>query len=147
MRFAGRSPIADTGAVSDAPADTPEPAPIDEATIERILGEFVDRHADVDAAVFGSADGHPIAAAGAGAEPATVAAMGAAAVGLAGQLLRFGGDAGGGDANVRGGDAQVWVIDVRGAATLTVIGRATAPGAVAAAARALGEHLVTLLRP
>lgn len=140
--------MADTGAVSDA-ADESQPEPIDQAAIERILSEFVDRHADVDAAVFGSADGHPIAAArdGLDADPATLAAMGAAAVGLAGQLLRFGGDAGTGDANFRGHDAQVWVIDVVGAATLTVIGRASAPGAVAAAARALGERLATLLHP
>ncbi len=133
--------------VSDAP-DESTSEPVGEAEIERILAEFVDRHPDVDAVVFGSADGHPIAAGHGGndTEPATLAAMGAAAVGLAGQLLRFGGDESGGDANFRGHEAQVWVIDVRGAATLTVIGRATAPGAVAAASRALGEHLATLLR-
>jgi hypothetical protein len=39
----------------------------------------------------------------------------------------------------------VWVIDVRGAATLTVVGRTTAPGAVAAGARSLSDHLATAL--
>lgn len=132
---------------------------MDESAIERILTDFVDRHDDVVAAVFGSADGHPIASASDGidVDGATMAAMGAAAVGLAGQLLRFGGDGaaddgdgegddrGGGDAHVRGRDTQVWVIDVRGAATLTVVGRTTAPGAVAAGARALADHLATAL--
>lgn len=120
---------------------------MDELAIERILSDFVERHDDVVAVVFGSADGHPIAsvADGIDADPATFAAMGAAAVGLGGQLLHFSGDDGGGDVHARGHDMQVWVIDVRGAATLTVAGRTTAPGAVAAAARSLADHLATTL--
>lgn len=121
---------------------------MDEFAIERTLADFVGRHDDVVAAVFGSADGHPIASAddGIGVDPATFAAMGAAAVGLAGQLLRFGGDDDGGDAHIRGREMQVWVIDVRGAATLTVVGRASAPGAIAAASRSLADHLAIALR-
>jgi len=127
----------DTGRVSEI-----------QAALDRVVGEFVERTAHVRGAVLGSADGHPLAARldDVPADAATVAAMGAAAAGLATQLVRVASDAPVANSHLRAEGCQVWVLDVSRAATLTVFAAEHAePSAVAGAAQRLVDHLVDIL--
>ena len=93
-----------------------------QAEIDRIVDEFVGSTAHVRGAVLGSADGHPLAARldDVDAEASTIAAMGAAALGLSTQLARVAAEATTATTYVRAAGVQVWVFDIGNAATLTV---------------------------
>ncbi len=112
-----------------------------QSALDRILTDFVDRTAHVRGAVIGSADGHPISSrlgdlGGPETDAATIAAMGAATVGLSTQLLRLTAAAESADTHVVGSGGQVWVLDVGRSATLTVVTAEHAdPAAITAAAR------------
>jgi predicted regulator of Ras-like GTPase activity (Roadblock/LC7/MglB family) len=119
-----------------------------QADLDRIVGEFVEHTAHVRGAVVGSADGHPLSARldGLQAGAATVAAMGAACMGLSTQLIRVASDASVANSHLRGEGVQVWVLDVARAGTLTVFATEYAdPTAVALAAQRTVERLVAAL--
>ena len=129
--------MVDTGGVSGTQAD-----------IDRIVDEFVERTAHVVGAVFGSADGHCLAARveGTGAEPNATAAMGAAMLGLSVQLARAAGETPTTDTHIIGEDVQVWVLDVGRVATLTVFAAPHADAAmVGIAAQRTALRLVETL--
>ena len=94
----------------------------EQAEIDRIVDEFVGGTAHVRGAVLGSADGHPLAAClgDVEAEASTIAAMGAAALGLSTQLARVATEATTATTQVRTPGVQAWVFDIGNAATLTV---------------------------
>jgi len=129
--------------VSGAQADV-------ERDIERIVDELVDETSDVLGAVVGSADGHPLAARldEVEADAGTIAAMGAAALGLSTQLVRVVSRARSANTHIRSASSQVWVLDVGHVATLTVF---AAPhgdsAAIATAAQRTSGRLVEALTP
>jgi predicted regulator of Ras-like GTPase activity (Roadblock/LC7/MglB family) len=120
----------------------------EQAEIDRIVDEFVGSTAHVRGAVLGSADGHPLAARldDIDAEASTVAAMGAAALGLATQLARVATEATTTSTSVRAAGVQVWVFDIGNAATLTVFGaeHGDAAAIVQASQRAAGRLITAL---
>ena len=121
-----------------------------ERDIERILDELVDATPDVRGAVVGSADGHPLAARldDDGADAGTIAAMGAAALGLSTQLVRVVSEARSANTHIRSATAQVWVLDVGRVATLTVFAAQHGDSAtIAAAAQRTSARLVEALTP
>jgi len=118
--------------------------------IERIVDELVDGTPDVRGAVVGSADGHPLTARldEVDADAATIAAMGAAAVGLSTQLVRVVSQARSANTHIRSATAQVWVLDVGHVATLTVFAAQHGDSAaIAAAAQRASTRLVEALTP
>jgi predicted regulator of Ras-like GTPase activity (Roadblock/LC7/MglB family) len=119
-----------------------------QVAVERILAELVEHTAHVRGAVLGSTDGHPLAARldDVAADASSVAAMGAATVGLATQLVRVATDAPVASNHIRADGIQVLVLDVSRAATLTVFASDTADEAVvASAAERAVDRLVTAL--
>lgn len=119
-----------------------------QASLDRIVGEFVERTAHVQGAVLGSADGHPLAARldEVPADAATVAAMGAATTALATQLMRVATDAPVANSHLRGDGGQVWVLDVARSATFTVFAAEHADAsAVTVSAQRTVDRLVETL--
>ena len=95
-----------------------------EASIRHLLGELIERIPAVTGALASSADGFLLAdrvPAGDGVEVSSVAAMSAAAVGLANSLTSLTGDAPADFCHQRSVDGQVFVFRIANIAVLTVL--------------------------
>lgn len=100
-----------------------------EASIHRIIGELVERLPAVTGALVSSADGFALASRipdGDGVDISSVAAMSAAAVGLANSLVGLTGDAAVDSCHHRSVDGQVFVFRIAHIAVLTVLTDANA---------------------
>ncbi len=99
--------------------------------MRQIIGELVDRVPAVTGALVSSADGFALASRipnGDGVEVAAVAAMSAAAIGLANNLVGLTGDAPADHCHQRSVDGQVFVFRIAHIAVLTVLTDAHADG-------------------